>query len=383
MTPSREELIDVFTDTMNQAKRDADFLTNIKEVRKNTLIYENGKEIPLRICPWATGEVNVTGRRTLEAAAKAKGLFPKMRVGLLNFANAYHPGGGVKSGAVAQEESICRSSLLYPALIRPYVVENYYKSTDKDKIIYTPDVLVIKDDEDLPQNLEKRQQYKVDIFTTAAPDLGEETISRERLYEIHLSRARRIFQIAISKGVHVLILGAFGCGAFLNPPEVVASAYKAVIHEYRDYFQLIEFAMGCGKIDSDNSLTFKQVLGPVIGPGKRVNAGRNRYLAYEMPKSHEIILFKRMITRQEFHLLKKGVSIKKEDPWFAYMEGPVLCIHRSSTGFCMFQLMICPNSERQILIVNQDGSQYQGSISQAQATVTELLNWWTRSIEEK
>jgi uncharacterized protein (TIGR02452 family) len=31
----------------------------------------------------------------------------------------------------------------------------------------------------------------------------------------------------------VLILGAFGCGAFGNPPEVVAKAFRQVLAEQR------------------------------------------------------------------------------------------------------------------------------------------------------
>ncbi|MDO5134105.1 MAG: TIGR02452 family protein, partial [Eubacteriales bacterium] len=49
------------------------------------------------------------------------------RVAVLNFANAYSPGGGVTRGAMAQEECLCRSSNLYEGLTLPYLLKNYYK----------------------------------------------------------------------------------------------------------------------------------------------------------------------------------------------------------------------------------------------------------------
>ena len=40
-------------------------------------------------------------------------------------------------------------------------------------------------------------------------------------------------------------VGAFGCGAFKNPPEVVAEAYNEVIRDYLYDFETIEFAIVC------------------------------------------------------------------------------------------------------------------------------------------
>lgn len=52
------------------------------------------------------------------------------------------------------------------------------------------------------------------------------------------SRIKNIFESAIENKISVMVLGAFGCGAFYNPPELVAQAFHEVIIEeqYRNYF---------------------------------------------------------------------------------------------------------------------------------------------------
>ena len=58
----------------------------------------------------------------------------------------------------------------------------------------------------------------------------------------------------------VVILGAFGCGAFRNPPAVVAQAMKTVAQEYRKNFEAIEFAVYCGTQYDTNYRVFQQIL---------------------------------------------------------------------------------------------------------------------------
>src|SRR5690349_4762790 len=61
--------------------------------------------------PSAGGRIEVTGESTLEAARRLGG-----DVAALVFASARRPGGGFLTGAQAQEESVARSSALYPCL---------------------------------------------------------------------------------------------------------------------------------------------------------------------------------------------------------------------------------------------------------------------------
>lgn len=54
-----------------------------------------------------------------------------------------------------------------------------------------------------------------------------------------------MFTVAASKGTDILVLGAFGCGALQNDPEVVARAYKVAIQDFPKVFKKIEFAVYC------------------------------------------------------------------------------------------------------------------------------------------
>ena len=144
-----------------------------------------------------------------------------------------------------------------------------------DDCIYTPGVVVFKSDTDYPQLLPEEKWYSVNVLTCAAPNLRERPsngmnsgdgddavhISREELQALHEKRMRKVLEIAWAKGNEVVILGAFGCGAFRNPPSVVAQAMKTVVQEYRMKFETIEFAVYCSTQYDTNYRIFQEVLG--------------------------------------------------------------------------------------------------------------------------
>ena len=52
----------------------------------------------------------------------------------------------------------------------------------------------------------------------------------------------------------------FGCGAFENPPEVVAKAFKQALDEFPKVFERVEFAVYCVPGRSENYEVFKRVM---------------------------------------------------------------------------------------------------------------------------
>ena len=66
---------------------------------------------------------------------------------------------------------------------------------------------------------------------------------------------------AAAEGAEILVLGAFGCGAFCNDPDVVALAYRVAIEVFPNVFKKIEFAVYCPPGGSANYEAFKKNLG--------------------------------------------------------------------------------------------------------------------------
>ena len=189
------------------------------------------------------------------------------KTAVLNFANPQYPGGGASKGAVAQEECLCRCSNLYLCLSAPNIFEDYYfyhkKYTNhlfSDRLIYTKDVVVFKDESEVPALLPRDEWFFVDVITCAAPYIAKIDIDNASLKSLFKSRIKNIFEAAIDNKVEVIILGAFGCGAFKNPPEVVAEAFHEVIDEngYADNFKKIVFAIKCNPNNTKNLDVFQE-----------------------------------------------------------------------------------------------------------------------------
>lgn len=222
-------------------------------------------------------KVIVSKKRSFQAAAEYKGT----KTAVHNFASATNPGGGVEKGASAQEESLCRCSTLYFCLNTKEMLEGFYyphraekNPIHNDDVIYTPGVIVFKTDTSQPAIVEEEDWYDVDVITCAAPNLrsvpanqynsGDGSkpvkVSDKELLQIHEQRLTRILDVAAANGVETVILGAFGCGAFQNKPEVVALAAKNVIKNYLQLFRNIEFAVYCSPNDDRNYKAFERAL---------------------------------------------------------------------------------------------------------------------------
>lgn len=275
----REENVAVFQDTERLCRTNAGLSASVQKATAGQKLIPEQDELPAqnreRFDDNAT--VVVSTKRTFEAASGYKG----QKVAVHNFASASNPGGGVVRGASAQEECLCRCSGLYFNLNTPAMWDGFYQPhrdahdpLHNDDIIYTPGVTVFKTDTADPKLMPESEWYDVDVITCAAPNLRDKPsnsynsgdgdkqlrIRDSELSRIHEKRLRRILEVALSEGCDTIILGAFGCGAFMNSPEVVANASRLVIGDYLHAFRNIEFAVYCPPKDDRNYRTFARVL---------------------------------------------------------------------------------------------------------------------------
>jgi len=75
--------------------------------------------------------------------------------------------------------------------------------------------------------------------------MGSEWWLNEADLEQAKAKIRLMVKMAASKGHDAMVLSAWGCGAYANPPLCIATAFKAVLEEedLANCFQMIVFAI--------------------------------------------------------------------------------------------------------------------------------------------
>ena len=198
--------------------------------------------------PRAT-QIEVTPESTQQAAYR---LMVKEGLGdvvLLKFASAKNAGGGFLNGAKAQEEDLCRSSGLYLCQLEQ---PDYYAANRAEKsmlytdhILYSPRVPFFRVSGD---GLLGACFYP-SVITAPAPNAGvflqREPHGAAALAATLQRRADYVLAVAKDQAQQNLVLGAWGCGVFRNPPEQVAAAFAQSLRqpEFADCFERIVFAI--------------------------------------------------------------------------------------------------------------------------------------------
>ena len=267
----RSERIRIFEETLALCGIDESMKETVAgSVRGQRIVWADDALAPAAPVYAEDAEIVLSEKRTVAAALDC----PEEKVCILNFASSVTPGGGVSRGSSAQEESICRVTTLYPALTAPNAMPFYEEHRRKirsgemsransDDLIYTPGVAAVREDDFDCALLPVERRKLLDVITCAAPDLRDYffRITEKELSAILRRRIGRILDAAADAGAEVLILGAFGCGVFGNPPELVAEAFSLELAPRIRCFRRVEFAVYCSSYDDDNYTAFRKYFG--------------------------------------------------------------------------------------------------------------------------
>ena len=182
---------------------------------------------------------------------------------VLNMASARNPGGGVYNGAGAQEEYLFRCSDYFRFLFQyadpksfdcekeygiPHHSTHTYPLKKNFGGVYSHGVTIFRDVEAKGYAL-LDQPWQANFVAVAANNLRRymngQTMIPDKFIPSTLNLIRTILRIAYNNGQRRLVLGAFGCGAFANPPGHMAQLFKQVFEEpeFKGVFREIYFAI--------------------------------------------------------------------------------------------------------------------------------------------
>lgn len=219
--------------------------TNIKIKNDNDRIFKNGdfhgmisetvfsvSEIPeIKRERYFSVAENTVKATTVQAILERAG---HGNITALNFANAMYAGGAYVLGGNAQEESLCRASMLY------YTIRNqkdYYRRNRlhvfpdyTDVMIFSENVSVIRNDNGVL--LEKPVLCNFITSPAVNRTFAKFMFSQKKINDIMYTRIKKIIMLALEKKTGILILGAFGCGMFGNRRETVFPMFEEIINKY-------------------------------------------------------------------------------------------------------------------------------------------------------
>ena len=229
------------------------------DMQKRTKLYASTTMLsPIVPCVSTTIEVVNKDTIDLAIALKNSGYNPVA----INMANENHPGGGAKTGAAAQEESLFRRSNYHQSLyleenfhLRRQMSNNTYRIPENG-VIYSPNVQVFRAGEE--KGFAFTDPEQMSFIAIAAYNLKDFDLgfsSTDHYKEGMRAKIRSYLRVAYLENHDAVVLGALGCGAFGNKPADVAEFFKQVLQEseFTGRFKKIAFAV----IDDRNGTNFK------------------------------------------------------------------------------------------------------------------------------
>jgi len=192
---------------------------------------------------------------------------------VLNMANAYGAGGGYTEGMPAQEENMFRRTDCH------FGVDEKEFNQDSDRYLPQFTDLINALNGEVPLDVKNPRVCIRGGEMKDETDLGYAWLHEDSYFEFHELRSAAVdlrggLQFKIEEcrkridaqldtltrnGIRYAVLSAFGCGAFLNPPETVSQCYCDALKAREKDFDCVAFAIFYPGYGYDNYTVFKQV----------------------------------------------------------------------------------------------------------------------------
>lgn len=189
--------------------------------------------------------------RAAEITVVSGGTLSHAEEAVLNFADAFTPGGAYLMGAPAQEECLCRESTLYASLSSPEAAPFYERNRQRGRedgaFLFSPHVEIFR--APLEEGFRLLSHPKTcAVITAAAPDLrtrGAWSPDGAAMDEEIKRRMRAFLAAAYLRGCKSLTLGAWGCGVFGHDAADMARRFREVLiaGQWQSLFSRIVFAV--------------------------------------------------------------------------------------------------------------------------------------------
>lgn len=207
---------------------------------------EDGTKVIDNIPRFDDSQISVINMDSYNATILVQEENKKHKVAVLNMANQRYPGGGTKTGAMAQEEELCRRSDLLDELEISDYEDGMYPMSEIGAI-YSSNIAIYRDTANNNYEWLDKPVY-TNVLSVAAiryPRLIHNKYLCDEDAEVTMQKIRSCFDLAIMNGVTCLVLSALGCGAFRNPPYHIAHLFRSVLNEdvYKNAFYRVVFAI--------------------------------------------------------------------------------------------------------------------------------------------
>lgn len=237
------------------------YLDLSNDILSGSKIYQDRIEIANSDNTYNSPNIYVVEMDCLECARQIQ--ISNDEVCVLNNASPRYPGGSVMYGPGAQEEYLCKCSNYYQGLFQYGINDEIYKKYVSQMAMqrypldinyggcYVPEITIFRGTAEQGYRLIDKP-WKINIIAVPAlsdPDIHIDVQGKCRLREsdkvITLNKIRTIFNIARINNQCNLVLTAWGCGAYRNPPEEIAILFREVLIEegYAKSFERIFFSI--------------------------------------------------------------------------------------------------------------------------------------------